>query len=87
MSPGQLVCNVFKNERPGFDRYRRPRALAGGRLGPGSKWSEQVVVVSLRATKGFARSCAPGAGRRFGAVARCQVGFAEVTSDGDDHYL
>jgi hypothetical protein len=22
MSPGQLVCNVFKNERPSFDRYR-----------------------------------------------------------------
>ena len=35
MSPGQLVCNVFKNERPSFDRYRRPRALAGSRLGLG----------------------------------------------------
>jgi hypothetical protein len=27
MSPGQLVCNVFKIERPNFDRYRRPRAM------------------------------------------------------------
>jgi len=86
MSPGQLVCNVFKNERPGFDRYRRPRALAGGRLGPGSKWSEQVVVVSLRPRRVLPVR-ARRALRRFGAVARCQVGFAEVTSDGDDHYL
>jgi hypothetical protein len=51
MSPDQLVCNVFKNERPSFDRYRRPRALAGSRLGlvyGRSRWRWRRVAVDRR---------------------------------------
>ena len=69
MSPGQLVCNVFKNERPSFDRYRRPRALAGSRLGLGYSgrsgwwWRRVAVVARSRRLKSSLR-----AGARIGIL-------------------